>query len=205
MPTARSGADLEVLLEQARCGDTESLGLLLDRYRNYLGFLARGLIGGTLRGNLDASDLVQQTFLEAHRDLPKFRGAGESELAAWLRRILVHNVSQQAEYHDRLKRGRKQRMSLDELLDRSGRFVARVRSELRDSPSTCAIKREQAVLLANALACLPEDQRTSLEMHHLQGLPVPEVSRIMGRSLLSVTGLIYRGMKALRELLNSGD
>jgi RNA polymerase sigma-70 factor, ECF subfamily len=198
MTTARSSADLDRLLEQARCGHAESIGLLLDGYRNYLGLLARGLLGGTLRINLDASDLVQQTFLEAHRDLPKFRGTGEPELAAWLRRILVHNLSQQAEYHGRQKRGRKNRVSVDELLDRSGRFVTRARTQRSDSPSTCAVRREQAVLLADALARLPEDQRTALEMHHLQGLTVPEVSRVMGRSLVSVTALIYRGLKSLR-------
>ena len=71
------------------------------------------------------------------------------------------------------------------------------------TPSEYAVRREQTVLLADSLARLPEDQRTALELHHLQGLSVPEVSQEMGRSLLSVTGLIYRGMRALRELLNS--
>ena len=99
MTSARSGADSDLLLQQARSGDAESRGLLLDRYRNYLNFLARGLIGGPLRVNLDASDLVQQTFLEAHRDLAQFEGTGEPALAAWLRRILIHNLAQQAEYH----------------------------------------------------------------------------------------------------------
>jgi RNA polymerase sigma-70 factor (ECF subfamily) len=203
MTMARSCADPDLLLEQARAGDAESRGLLLDRYRNYLSLLARGMIGGALRVNLDASDLVQQTCLEAHRDLPQFRGSGEPELAAWLRRILIHNLNQQAEYNGRQRRGRRHRVSLDDLLERSSQFVDRARAHLDTSPSEHAVRREQAVLLADALAQLPEDQRTALELHHLQGLSVPEVSREMGHSLLSVTGLIYRGMKALRELLNS--
>ena len=76
------------------------------------------MIGGTLRVNLDASDLVQQTFLEAHRDLAQFEGTGEPALAAWLRRILIHNLAQQAEYRNRQKRGRRGRISLDDLLER---------------------------------------------------------------------------------------
>jgi RNA polymerase sigma-70 factor (ECF subfamily) len=203
MAQARSCAGPDLLLEKARSGDAESRGLLLDRYRNYLNLLARGMIGGAVRLNLDASDLVQQTFLEAHRDLPRFRGSGESELTAWLRRILIHNLSQQAEYQARQKRGRKRRVSLDELLERSSQFVDRARVHLVASPSQIAVKREQAVLLADALAHLPEDQRTALELHHLQGISVPEVSREMGRSLVAVTGLIYRGMRSLRELLSS--
>jgi RNA polymerase sigma-70 factor (ECF subfamily) len=203
MTMARGGADLDFLLEQARAGDAESRGLLLDRYRNYLSLLARGMIGGALRVSLDASDLVQQTFLEAHRDLPQFRGSGERELAAWLRRILIRNLNQQAEYNGRQRRGRKHRVSLDVLLERSSQFVCRARAHLVASPSEQAVRREQAVLLADALARLPEDQRTALELHHLQGLSVPEVSRKMGRGVFSVTGLIYRGMRTLRELLTS--
>ena len=203
MNMARSCADLNVLLERARSGDAESRGLLLDRYRNYLNLLARGMIGASLRENLDASDLVQQTFLEAHRDLAQFEGTGEPALAAWLRRILIHNLAQQAEYLNRQKRGRKRRVSLDDLLERSSQFVDRVHNQPIITPSEHAVQREQAVLLADALARLPEDQRMALELHHLQGLSVPEVSREMDRSILSITGLIYRGLKALRQLLIS--
>ena len=71
------------------------------------------------------------------------------------------------------------------------------------TPSEHAVRREQAVLLADALARLPDDQRRALELHHLQGFSMPEVGREMGRSLLSVTGLTYRGMKSLREFLMS--
>jgi RNA polymerase sigma-70 factor (ECF subfamily) len=203
MAQARSCAGPDLLLEQASSGDAESCGLLLDRYRNYLNLLARGKIGGPLRVNLYASDLVQRTFLEAHRDLPQFRGSGESELTAWLRRILIHNLSQQAQYQSWQKRGRMRRVSLDELLERSSQFVDRARAHVVASPSQNAVMREQAVLRADTLAHLPEDQRTALELHYLQGFSVPEVSLEMGRSLLAVTGLIYRGMRSLRELLSS--
>jgi RNA polymerase sigma-70 factor (ECF subfamily) len=201
MSMARGCADVNRLLDQARSGDPESRGLLLDHYRNYLSLLARTLIGESLRVNMDASDLVQQTFLEAHRDLAQFQGSGEPALAAWLRQILIHNLDQQADYLDRQKRGRKQRVSLDDLLERSSLFVHCVNTQPIATPSEHAVLREQAVLLADALARLRDDQRTALELHHLQGLSVPEVSRQMDRSLLAVTGLIYRGMRALRELL----
>ncbi len=46
---------------------------------------------------------------------------------------------------------------------------------------------------------LPDDQRTALELRYLGGLSVAEVAARMGRSTVSVTGLLYRGTKALRE------
>ena len=62
------------LLNQARSGSTDHLGQLLELYRHYLGLLARIEIGRNLQAKLDASDLVQDTLLEAHRHFPKFRG-----------------------------------------------------------------------------------------------------------------------------------
>src|SRR5947209_15008286 len=76
------------LLPLARGGDGEALGQLLELYRNYLMLMARLQLGRRIQGKFDAADLVQETFLEAHRDFAQFRGATERELIAWLRRIL---------------------------------------------------------------------------------------------------------------------
>jgi RNA polymerase sigma-70 factor (ECF subfamily) len=56
------------LMALARDGDQSALGKLLDLYRNYLRLVARSLIGAGLRVKLEPSDLVQETFLKAHRD-----------------------------------------------------------------------------------------------------------------------------------------
>lgn len=205
MTMARRCADSERLIARARSGDVEARGLLLDQYRNDLKLFARAMVGRSLRQNLDSSDLVQQTLLEAHRDLLQFRGSGEAELISWLRAILIHNVAHQAQYGKRKRRGSKCPVSFEELLERSSLSNRLARFDPVESPSRQVIRREQAVLLADALARLPRDQRTALELHHLQGLTVPEVSRAMGRSLLSITGLLYRGTKALRRQLGASE
>jgi RNA polymerase sigma-70 factor (ECF subfamily) len=69
-----------LLLEQARGGDVAALGQLLELYRNYLRLVARSLISGALRVKLEPSDLVQETFLKAHREFAQFAGQGEPEL-----------------------------------------------------------------------------------------------------------------------------
>src|SRR5271165_6970503 len=94
----------ELLLTQARAGDVPALGRLLELYRNYLRVVARAMIGQALRVRLDASDLVQETFLKAHREFRQFLGSSEPELTAWLRQILVHTLANQARHHRR--RGR---------------------------------------------------------------------------------------------------
>jgi RNA polymerase sigma-70 factor (ECF subfamily) len=83
----------EQLLHLARTGSTAALGRLLELYGNYLALLARLQIGKRLQGKLDPSDLVQETFLEAHRDFAQFRGDSEAEFVAWLRHILATNLA----------------------------------------------------------------------------------------------------------------
>src|SRR3954462_11436676 len=83
----------EVLLQEARAGDAATLGQLLEVYRRYLTLLARVQIGQRLQGKVDAEDLVQETFLEAHRSFGRFRGESEPELIRWLRQILAANLT----------------------------------------------------------------------------------------------------------------
>src|SRR5205085_1960477 len=85
----------EELLTRARTGEPQALGRLLELYRNYLRLLARLEIGRRLQGKVDASDLVQETFLEAHRNFHRFQGSNEPQFACWLRQILAANVANQ--------------------------------------------------------------------------------------------------------------
>src|SRR5271154_1161477 len=82
-------ADADRWIAEARSGDIAVLGRLLEIYRNYLRLLARIEIGRRLQGKLDASDLVQETFLDAHRHFARFRGTDEPQLVGWLRGILA--------------------------------------------------------------------------------------------------------------------
>src|SRR3954465_730073 len=65
----------------------------LDCYRSYLMLLAQAQMGQRIRTKLDASDIVQQTLLRAHQARGEFRGAGSTQLAAWLRQILVRTIA----------------------------------------------------------------------------------------------------------------
>jgi len=70
---------------------------LLHQYRNYLSLLARLQIGRRLRGKVDDSDLIQDTFLEAYRHFPSFRGTTEAELVKWLHEILLHALADEVD------------------------------------------------------------------------------------------------------------
>jgi RNA polymerase sigma-70 factor (ECF subfamily) len=73
------------------------------------------------------------------------------------------------------------------------------------SPSHQAARREQAVLLADALEQLPEDYRQVLVLRHLQGFSFPEVARRLGRSVDSVEKVWTRALDRLRRVLGGAS
>jgi RNA polymerase sigma-70 factor (ECF subfamily) len=173
-----------------------------EEHREYLRLLARLQLDPQLRTAMDPSDIVQQTLLAAHEKLDQFRGRTDVELRAWLRAILANQLALAARRHGRAYgRGR----SLEEALERSSARLGKFLASEQSSPSQGAMKAERLIELAAALARLPEDQRTALELRHLRGLSVPAVAEAMGRSTVSVTGLLYRGGKGLRELMGEAQ
>lgn len=200
----RSTAFPYELLTQARAGSVEHLGQLLDSYRQYLKLLARLEIGRRLRTKVDASDLVQDTLLEAHRHFGTFRGDSESQLVCWLRQIMAASLANLLRHYLGTK-GRDIRLE-EELvakLDQSSQLLGYGFIDPGSSPSQRASRREQAVLLADALASLPEDYREVIILRHLEGRPFAEVSEIMDRSIDSVQKLWVRGLVQLRSLLGT--
>jgi RNA polymerase sigma-70 factor (ECF subfamily) len=91
--SSRAGPDPEQLLRLARAENGAALGQLLELYGRYLALLARVQIGRRLQGKVDAADLVQETFLEAHRNFSRFQGSTEGEFVSWLRQILAANLA----------------------------------------------------------------------------------------------------------------
>jgi RNA polymerase sigma-70 factor (ECF subfamily) len=203
---AETPADPEHLLRLARAGDGPARGQLLDLYRNYLALLARLQIGRRLQGKVDASDVVQEAFLKAHRHFAQFRGNSEGELVGWLRQILLSHLVDLVRHH-RGSRRRDVRLerNLAAELDQSSRNLDAALFARQSSPSQQASRREQAVLLADALGCLPDDYREVLVLRHLEGLTFAEVAQRMGRSLDSVDKLWVRALDRLRRSLRGAS
>ncbi|MGQ0637386.1 MAG: sigma-70 family RNA polymerase sigma factor [Planctomycetaceae bacterium] len=189
------------LLAQARDGAEPARGALLEKYRNYLELLARVEIGRRLRNKVDTSDIVQETFLEAVRNFDRFRGSGEREFVAWLREILFARIAViQRHYVGTQQRDVRREQHLGFDLGHSSRMFDAALLAL-STPSQQLARREQGVLLAEALAQLPEDYREVVVLRQLEELPFSEVAQRMGRSVSSVKQLWARSLHRLRRLL----
>jgi RNA polymerase sigma-70 factor (ECF subfamily) len=197
--------DPEKLLAEARKRQSESLGGLLELYRNYLFLLARTQIDQHLQGRVDASDLVQETFLDACRDFSQFRGTSERELVAWLRQILVCNLARAIQKQVAVqKRDVRRDVSLDHQLGDLERSSARFEAALvsqQSSPSMQAQRRERVTLIADQLAKLPDDYREVIVLRNLEGLSFTEVARRMERTSGAVRVLWVRALDRFRQLL----
>jgi RNA polymerase sigma-70 factor (ECF subfamily) len=193
---------LEHLVDRARTGDGSTRGQLLETYRNYLTLLARVQIGRRLQGKVDASDLVQETFLEAHRHFALFQGSTEAALVSWLRQILAARLAKLVRrYLGTQGRDIRLERELAGELDQSSQMLDRGLMAAGSSPSQQAARREQAVLLADSLERLPASYRDVLILRHLEGLTFPQVAQRMGRSVDSVKKLWARALPRLRDEL----
>ena len=177
----------------------------LERFRSYLHLLARLQLQGRPPARLDPSDVVQQTLLEAHRQRGQFRGQTDVERAAWLRQILAHNLADAARRLHRDKRDVRRERSLEKELEQSSAQLGLWLAAEQSSPSGQAACHEEAVRLAGALAELPEEQREALVLQHWHGRSLDEIGRHLGRSPAAVAGLIKRGLRQLRTLLQERE
>ena len=196
----RGGPDPEELLRLARAGDGRALGQLFALYRNYLALLARLQVGRRLQGKVDPSDLVQETFLAGHRGFAGFRGRTEAELLGWLRSILAATLASLGRrYWGTQRRDVRLERELAGELEQSSHALERGLAADHSTPSQRAARREQAVLLADALGRLSADHREVMILRHLEELSFPEVARRMGRSVEAVKKLWARALAQLRR------
>lgn len=194
--------DVQMLLQRARGDSDDAFGTLLDSYSHYLGLLARVQIGRQLQGKIDAADVVQETFLDAHRQFGQFRGTTEAELIAWLRKILAGQLAlTMRKYFGTKGRDLKLERQLGANVDRSSEALDRGLIATYSTPSQHAARREQAVLLADKLAELPANYREVIILRHLEGLSFKEVAAAMNRSEDSVQKLWVRALAKLRRSL----
>lgn len=192
------------LLNRARDGDEAARDQLFDKCRAYVQFVARAKVESWLQAKVDASDLVQQTLLEAHRGFAQFRGNTEGEWLAWLRQILTHNAADFVrQYRGTAKRQARREVSLRVATADRSREFDRDPSDPGESPSELVMRREDEIHLADAIAKLAEDYQEIIMLRNLQRLPFDEIARRMGRSRPATQMLWMRALQKLHETLKS--
>jgi RNA polymerase sigma-70 factor (ECF subfamily) len=175
-----------------------------NRYREYLSLLTRLQVPLALRGKFDASDVVQQTLLDAPQARDGLVGRSEGERIAFLRRILANNLADAVRRFAAAGRDVTREQMIAVVQESSARLDALLADD-QISPSERVSREEDLLGLAAGLAELPVDQRLAVEMKHLRGCSVAEIATAMNRTETAVGGLLRRGLQQLRNQLGEPD
>jgi RNA polymerase sigma-70 factor, ECF subfamily len=174
-----------------------------EKYRGYLRFLARQHLRSRYHGKLDQSDIVQQSLLSAFAARDQFVGQCEAERLAWLRQILVHTVARATRGLLTQKRDINRERSIEADLNASSMRLRNFLASPDSSPSQAIVREENLRMLAEAIEQLPDDQREVVELRYWSEMSVKKLSETLGKSPAAIAGLLHRGTKKLRLLLES--
>jgi len=197
----RSPSGIARSIRLAREGEPEALNDLLDAHRNYLRLLAASCLYREMRGKADPSDVVQETLLKVHENFHQFRGTTELEWMAWLRTILVHNLTDFQKGFQRQRRKVTRERSIESVMDRSSAILRNMIPAKGLSPSQEAQRREAAALVADALAELEPEDRDVVILRSLHELDWNAIGEKTGRSPDAARMLWARAMQRVGGLL----
>lgn len=194
--------ELARLIPSAVSGDREAVGRVLEWYRAYLTVLARIQIGRRLQKKVDAADVVQEVFLDAHRQFAHFRGTSGGEINTWLRSLLAGHIAKLIRRFCRTQaRNVELERAIEDELDSSSERMGQLAAS-GTTPSAATMKREGLSELATALNELSPEYREVILLRQIEDLPFAEIATRMGRSVDSVQKLWVRGLEALRQALD---
>jgi RNA polymerase sigma-70 factor (ECF subfamily) len=184
-------------LADARAGSPHALGQALQACRGYLLLIAEKELDADLRAKGGASDLVQETFVKAHRHFDRFHGDNGGELRAWLRRLLLNHLADfRSLYREAAKRQAGREVPLQGSDSSAGGPAV---ADAGPSPSYLAMAQEQAEAVRRLLDRLPEDYRQVLQMRYTEGKSFEEIGRRMDRTANAVRKLWARAVERLQH------
>ena len=191
-------------MDQPENEEENELEVALARYRPVLVTLAEAMISPAYRGDIEASDLVQQTLLEAHTGAGVLEPLDDGPFFGWLRKALQNNML------DAVKRLNTQKFDVSRRvresdLEESFARLDQVLAGDETSPSQLASRNEQIATMLSSLQELPDNQRRAVIMKHLQGYSLKEVSASLGLSESATAGLLHRGRQSLIRRMGKCD
>ncbi|MCS7469196.1 sigma-70 family RNA polymerase sigma factor [Stieleria sp. ICT_E10.1] len=191
-------------MDQPENEEKNELELALERYRPVLVTLAEAMISPAYRGDIEASDLVQQTLLEAHTGASVLEPLDDGPFFGWLRKSLQNNMLDAVKHLKTQKCDVSRRVRESELEESFAR-LEQVLAGDETSPSRLASRNEQIATMLSSLQELPDNQRRAVIMKHLQGFSLKEVAASLGLSEPATAGLLHRGRQNLIRRMGKCD
>jgi RNA polymerase sigma-70 factor, ECF subfamily len=196
MSELTTGVSWSELLQSARQGDDAALNQIWQELRTYLLIIANQRLDVGLRGKMDASDVAQQSLMDAHKGFDEFRGQSEGEIKAWVCKLVIHNL---------VDAGRRFRLSQKRSISKETSWTTENElTAIKDdtSPSTLLRQRETDDEMARAVSQLPQCSQQVLELRHRLGLSHAQVAVELGMTESGAQKLWSRIVLELQERLS---
>ncbi|WP_010587412.1 sigma-70 family RNA polymerase sigma factor [Schlesneria paludicola] len=200
--TTENEANAARLLAITKTGSGDALGPLLECYRTYLVLMADVELGPDLKVKASASDLVQESFLEAARDFSHFQGESPAQFQAWLRRILLNNIANIArDFRCTEKRNLSKEVSLSARDDDQSSSISL--SSKDRTASSIVIRRETENALQQAIRRLPDHYQDLIRWRNYDRKSFDEIGRCLNKSDEAARKLWVRALELLQKELDS--
>ena len=199
--------DTTELLNRAERGDAQALGALFERHRDRLHRMVRLRMDDRLHGRLDASDVLQEVYLEFSRCLKEYLRNPELPFFLWLRFITGRKLQALHRHHLRTKlrdAGREISLQQGPLPQASSQTLAAQLLGRFTSPSEALARAQLQVRVQEALNSLDPLDRELLALRHYEQLTNAEAARILDISESAAASRFVRALKRLKKILESG-
>ncbi len=182
------------LLARIGQGDEDAFTALFERYQKRLALLIHYKLGHEMRRLADVDDVLQETFLEAFRDIKRFRYEKPGGFLGWLSRIADHVIADAARFHGRQKR------RAEFVRFRSAGTPEGAEPVDSATPSRLLAEKESLQALIRKLDSLPEEYRRVILLAKVEGLSNAEMAERLGRSREAAALLLHRAIKRFRAI-----
>jgi len=199
-----NSADTARLLEQARGGDKAALNELLSRHRSRLRLMVEMRLDTRLQARLDASDVVQDAYIEVTERLDDYLRDPKVPLFLWLRLIVGERLLKLHRHHlgtQMRDAGREVSLYRGALPAASSAALAAQLLGKFTSPTQAAVRAERILRLQEALNTLDPVDREILSLRHFEELTAAETARVLAIEESAAAKRYFRALKRLKDIL----
>ncbi len=173
-----------VWLEQARQGDKDAFGHLVDAYKGPVFNLAYRM----LYNAMEAEEAAQEVFIRAFTRLETYNPA--HKFSTWILSIASNYCI------DILRKRRALLLSLDEPLPPHPALM----SDRAEGPEAQSVQNEQQAMVQELLASLPEDYREAVVLRYWYDMSYEEIAAVMDTSVSAIKSRLFRARRQLAEV-----
>jgi RNA polymerase sigma-70 factor (ECF subfamily) len=194
------------LLRRAGQGDQQALSTLIGRHRDRLHCMVQVRLDRRIQGRLDASDVLQEVYLEVARSLPQYLNNPSLPFFLWLRSITGRKLQALHRHHlGTTIRDARREVSLQRgaFPEASSVLLAEQLLGRYTTPSQAAVRAELQLRVQEALNEMKVLDREVLALRHFEQLTNAETAEVLGISEAAASNRFVRALKRLKEILLS--